>query len=147
MSVLRLAIPSPLRRHFDYLPPAGMSQEALGILQPGARMLVPFGQRQVTGYLLAVKPDSPLPAGSLKEVIKILDPAPLINAELVQLCEWAAGYYQHPPGEVFSAAFPRHLRGANAARPPGATGWQLTTRGMGLPAGALACQRFGSTTT
>ncbi len=58
MSVLRLAIPSPLRRTFDYLPPSGMSAAEIGALQPGVRLRVPFGRREVTGYLLAVCPES-----------------------------------------------------------------------------------------
>ena len=49
MSVLRLAIPSPLRRLFDYLPPGGMGAAAVASLQPGLRLKVPFGSRVVTG--------------------------------------------------------------------------------------------------
>jgi primosomal protein N' (replication factor Y) (superfamily II helicase) len=138
MSVLRLAIPSPLRRQFDYLPPAGMTTAELGKLRPGVRIRVPFGQRTVTGYLLAVSPHSSVPASGLKRAQEILDPAPLLNPALLRLCDWAARYYQHPVGEVYSAAFPRHLREGGASRPGGEPGWQLTARGMGLPSGALA---------
>ena len=69
MSVLRLAIPSPLRRQFDYLPPAGMNATQIDALEPGIRLRVPFGRREVTGYLLAVCPDSDLPAASLKPAL------------------------------------------------------------------------------
>ena len=54
MSILRLAIPSPLRRHFDYLPPVGVADAAIQALEPGTRLRVPFGRREVTGYLLEV---------------------------------------------------------------------------------------------
>ncbi|MDR6357140.1 primosomal protein N' [Pseudomonas psychrotolerans] len=37
--ILRLALPSPLRRLFDYLPPKGAAEEQL---RPGVRLRVPF---------------------------------------------------------------------------------------------------------
>ncbi|MCB1703025.1 MAG: primosomal protein N', partial [Halioglobus sp.] len=138
MPVLRLAIPSPLRRLFDYLPPRGMSDAEVAAMQPGMRLSVPFGPRQVTGYLVAVCSDSELPAATLKHVDAIIDSQPLIPPSLLQLCEWAARYYHHPPGEVFNAAFPRLLREGKAHQSIGLPGWRLTTHGKGLPAGALA---------
>ena len=138
MSVLRLAIASPLRRLFDYLPPGGMSAAAVKALQPGLRLKVPFGSRTVTGYLVKVCQDSELPESALKHAETILDDTPLVPATMLQLCDWAARYYQHPPGEVFAAAFPAALRQGKPHRPGGSPGWQLTTRGMGLPAGALS---------
>ena len=43
MSILRLAIPSPLRRSFDYLPPADMDAAIISTLSPGVRIKAPFG--------------------------------------------------------------------------------------------------------
>ncbi len=138
MSVLRLAIPSPLRRLFDYLPPQGTSNAEIKGLRPGQRLVVPFGPRRVTGYLVAVNEVSELPTAKLRHALSILDPEPLISTPLIQLCEWASRYYHHPPGEVFSAAFPRFLREGKEHRPTGIPGWRLTNRGLGLPPGALA---------
>jgi primosomal protein N' (replication factor Y) len=137
MSVLRLAIPSPLRRAFDYLPPEGMNEAQLHSLQPGIRLRVPFGQREVTGYLLAVATDSDAPAKSLKAALEILDTCPLISPELLQLCLWAADYYHHPQGEVFSAIFPKKLREGKAHQTLNVPAWRLTTHGLGLAVGAL----------
>lgn len=137
MFVLRLAIPSPLRRYFDYLPPAGTSEEALATLRPGMRLRVPFGPREVTGYLQEVSESTNAPAGSLKPALEILDDVPLIDAQLLQLCQWATAYYHHPPGEVFSAAFPKRLREGKPRQAPGVKGWRLSTRGKGLPPDAL----------
>jgi primosomal protein N' (replication factor Y) len=137
MPVLRLAIPCPLRRHFDYLPPQGMSEAELRRLQPGLRVRAPFGRRELTGYLLETAQGSELDAGALKPVLEIIDPDPLLPAAIWQLCQWAARYYHHPLGEVLGAAFPAYLRQGNPQRPIGTPGWQLTGRGLGLPAGAL----------
>jgi primosomal protein N' (replication factor Y) len=138
MTVLRLAIPSPLRTLFDYLPPQELSAAALGSLRPGQRLRVPFGHRELTAYLVKTAEDSDQKQEALKQAIELLDCDSLLPASLVQLCLWAADYYQHPVGEVFSAAFPRALREGKAHRTLSEPGWELTTRGRGLPHGALA---------
>ncbi len=138
MTVLRLAIPSPLRRLFDYLPPMGMSAAEAAALRPGQRLAVPFGSRQVTAYLVATGRDSELPQATLKHAVALLDVEPLVPPTLAQLCAWAARYYHHPPGEVFAAAFPRALRDGKQHQPAGVPGWRLTARGSGLPPGALS---------
>ncbi|RMS13993.1 Primosome assembly protein PriA, partial [Pseudomonas coronafaciens pv. garcae] len=50
-AILRLALPSPLRRLFDYRAPAGVTRSAL---QPGMRLRVPFGRREMIGILVEV---------------------------------------------------------------------------------------------
>jgi primosomal protein N' (replication factor Y) len=137
MSVLRVAIPSPLRCQFDYLPPEHLDSDEIHGLQPGVRVRVPFGTREVTGYLVEVAAESEVPAGKLKPVLEILDPVPLIDAALLQLCHWAADYYHHPLGEVYTALFPPRLRDGKPVQPTGTPAWQLTTRGKGLPPEAL----------
>ncbi|QIB65840.1 primosomal protein N' [Kineobactrum salinum] len=137
MSVLRLALPVPLRSLFDYLPPAGMTDRAVAQLQPGCRVLVPFGRRQLSGYLVEVTARSEQPASSLREALTVLDPEPLPGRAVWQLCLWAADYYQHPAGEVVALGFPQTLRDGQPHRPPGCTAWTLTQHGLGLPAGAL----------
>ncbi len=137
MPILRLAIPSPLRAEFDYLPPADMDEEQLAELKPGIRIRVSFGRREVIGFLMAVVPSSSIDASKLKTALEILDPTPLISETLVALCEWAATYYQHPVGEVMPAAFPPGLRKGRVHIPRGDPGWSLTVQGKGLPQGAL----------
>lgn len=137
MSVLRLAIPSPLRRNFDYLPPAGMSQAQIDTLQPGVRLRVPFGAREVTGYLLGVFTESAISEDALKPALELLDDSPLLDAQMLQLCHWAADYYHHPLGDVYTNLFPKRLREGKPVQLPGVPGWQITTRGKGLPEAAL----------
>ncbi len=137
MSVLRLAISCPLRSLFDYLPPAGLTAEALDGLQPGVRVKVDFGRRQLQGWLIEVAAESAVPATSLRAAQAVVDDAPLLSPWVLQLCRWAADYYQHPLGEVLEAAFPPGLRQAQSHQPPGQPGWRLSQRGKGLPGGAL----------
>ena len=129
MSILRLAIATPLRRLFDYLPPEGMDEAEVRALRPGIRLRVPFGTREVTGWLMAIGDHSELPSSSLKRVAAILDATPAAGDTLWQLCAWAAQYYHHPPGEVLAAAFPGRLRAGRERQLPGVAGWRLTARG------------------
>jgi primosomal protein N' (replication factor Y) len=137
MSVLRLAIPSPLRQLFDYLPPAGMAPEAARALEPGVRLRVPFGPRELTGILVKVL-DEPEPGGpKLKQALAVLEEKSLLNFSTLALCRWATSYYHHPPGEVYTCAFPNRLRRGGTRVRAGEPGWRLTTRGLGLPDKAL----------
>ncbi len=135
MSVTRIcqvAIPSPIRRHFDYLAP-----KTSIALKPGMRLRVPFGRRSVTGILLALAEDSPLPRARLKAVLEVLDAEPLIPEELFALLTWAADYYHHPIGEVLHAALPVALRQGALAEASGLEVWSLTSEGRALPPDAF----------
>lgn len=137
MPILRLAIATPLRRLFDYLPPADLEGEAAAALAPGTRVLAPFGHRQVCGVLVEIAEASELPAEKLKPALEILDPEPLVSHAVQALCSWAAEYYRHPLGEVFAAAFPTGLRRGKASGADTEPVWRLSQRGKGLPEGAL----------
>ncbi len=137
MPILRLAIPTPLRSLFDYLPPTQLSPAEVAALQPGSRLRVNFGRRQLQGYLVEVASASDVPGSALKEAGELLDTEALPAATLLQLCLWAADYYQHPPGEVLELAFPPGLRDGKPHHPPGDSAWTLSQRGRGLPEGAL----------
>ncbi|KRW61599.1 primosomal protein N' [Pseudomonas sp. TTU2014-080ASC] len=106
-AILRLALPSPLRRLFDYLAPAGVPRNAL---QPGARLRVPFGRREVIGILIEVTDQSDVPADKLKPALELLDPKSPIPEPLFKLCLWTAQYYQHSLGDTLSWALPVLLR-------------------------------------
>src|SRR5262245_24086387 len=109
--VFRVALDMPLRRAFDYLPPKGG-----GSIPPGSRVRVPFGRQRLVAVVLESASSSDLPPERLKPILEVLDPAPILDAGLMGLLRWAADYYHHPVGEVFSAALPKALRlGASAS--------------------------------
>lgn len=135
--ILQLAIPTPLRRRFDYLPPADLAGEQLRQWQPGMLLRVPFGAQEVIGVLLAINDSSQYPVHQLKPVIAAVELQPAFTPELLELCLWAADYYQSPPGEALHTALPALLRQGETARIRGETCYRLSTHGKGLPAGAL----------
>jgi len=110
--VYEIAVPTPLRRVFDYLP---ISPEER--LKPGSRVLVPFGKRCVVGFVISNKLSSSLHFSKLKTVVKNLDENPILSHQLLKLLLWSARYYQHPIGEVLNAAIPKKIRDPNSLRP------------------------------
>jgi primosomal protein N' (replication factor Y) len=126
-SLVRVAVPAPVRRYFDYLAPAAEAGPEPAI---GCRVRVPFGRsRQIVGVVVERPQASDVPATSLRPISEVIDTDPLLSAELVAMLRWAAQYYHHPPGEVFAAALPGTLK--RGRQPPTAdlSGWALTAQG------------------
>src|ERR1700676_422037 len=73
--ILQIALDTPLRRVFDYRPPAHF--EAPGAPPLGVRVRVPFGRRQLIGILVGVACESAVVAPKLKEALAILDEQPI----------------------------------------------------------------------
>ena len=134
---LELALPTPLRRRFDYLAPAEMSREQTQQLQAGCLVRVPFGHQELTGVLITVKTSTDQDPAKLRPALAVINPEPALDESLLQLMLWAADYYQCPEGEALSTALPVLLRQGEAAQERREHCWQLTTEGKGLPAGAL----------
>jgi primosomal protein N' (replication factor Y) len=112
--VLKIAIPRPLRRSFDYLPPPGVD---LSALQMGLRVEVPFGSRKTVGYLLGVGQSEVADKALLKPALSLLDREPLLFSDDCAILLWASRYYHYPIGEVFATAFPVLLRQGGSAEP------------------------------
>jgi primosomal protein N' (replication factor Y) len=136
--IIRVAVPSPLRRTFDYLIP-----ENLGLtltessVQPGCRVMVPFGKREVTGLIIELGNNSEFALEKLKPVSQLIDARPLLPEPLFKMFIWAANYYQHPIGDALFSTLPVLLRTGALPPPQGQHCWQLTTHGKGLGADSL----------
>lgn len=120
-TVVRVALPAPLHRCFDYLPPANPEFR----LEPGVRVRVPWGRRERVGILVAVAEGSLLPAERLRPLHGVLDPQPLLPPALLELGLWAARYYLHPPGEALQAFLPGPLRRGQPLPSDGIAAWRL----------------------
>lgn len=103
---VEVALPLPLRQTFTYILPVGLQEN----IQIGARLLVPFGKRQLTGYVVALHqvldPEIEIEESALKEVIELLDSEPLLTEEIIKLTQWTADYYASSWGEVLKASLP-----------------------------------------
>ncbi len=113
-TVLKIAVPVPMHRLFDYLPPAGTKLETV---TPGVRVEVPFGRRRKQGILLEITDTSDIAPERLREACRIIDTTPLLSGTDLRLMRWASHYYHHPIGEAMSAALAAVLRKGESAEP------------------------------
>ncbi|MDQ2069932.1 primosomal protein N' [Natronospira bacteriovora] len=134
-TVWRVAIPSPLRRLFDYLPPDTPVSGPVA----GRRVRVPFGSRQLVGLVVETgEADPAMPRSRLRRISRLLDEAPVVPADMLRLALWSVSYYHHPPGEVLEHLLPVALRRGEAATRSAERWWQLSEEGRHLSPGDLA---------
>lgn len=100
---IEVGVALPVHGAFTYQVPDAF----LSLVMPGKRVLVPFKQRHVTGYVLG--PSQPIPQKKIKCIIDVLDDQPLFPASMTSFFKWIASYYIHPIGEVIRTALPRGL--------------------------------------
>jgi len=87
--ILQVALDTPLRRVFDYLPPA-QRPPAQAAPRPGVRVLVPFGRQRLIGILVGIVAESTLPLPKLKAAHELLDEHPVFDPVTFELLRWAA---------------------------------------------------------
>ena len=95
------SLPVPLDQAFTYSLPETLRHR----VREGSRVLAPFGARKLTGVVLRLHDDPP-PSGNAREVLRLLDEEPVLDAELLKLGRWIADYYCAPLGEVLRAMTP-----------------------------------------
>ena len=103
LSVIRVAVALPVWETFHYTVPSTLRPKA----RVGCRVLVPFGKRKVTGYI--VEEISCSREGELKSISEVLDPEPLFQQTMVPFFRWLSEYYLHPLGRLIQAALPGGL--------------------------------------
>ena len=122
---IQVALPVPLPRVFDYLPPAGEILPAVG-----TRVLVPLGRRRLVGIVCGRSTHTEVPVSRLLPIERVLDEhEPLLDTHLMDLLRWCWQYYKHAPGEVLAGALPPALRRADAVLPPAPQQYRLTAAG------------------
>jgi len=95
-----VSLPVPMDQAFTYALPETLRHR----VRTGSRVLVPFGPRKMTGVVLNCHDERP--AVATREALRLLDPEPVLDAELLALGRWIAGYYCAPLGEVLRGMLP-----------------------------------------
>ena len=95
-----VSLPVPMDQPFTYSLPLTLQHR----VKDGCRVLVPFGSRKLTGVVLERhdrRPDMPV-----RDVLRLIDPEPVLDHELMRLARWIANYYCAPLGEVLRSMLP-----------------------------------------
>ena len=129
LRLLRVAVPSPLRRAFDYLPP---DTPAESLPPPGSRVQVPFGRGARVGMVIAHVDHTDVPRQRLKRISRVIDAEPLLDGENLAFLSWASDYFHHPIGEVVLGVLPAGLRAGKPLPASGESLWRLTESGSAL---------------
>jgi len=95
-----VSVPAPLDQPFTYSLPETLRHR----VRPGSRIVVPFGPRKLTGVILRCHDDPP--AMATREALRLIDSEPVLDAELLSLGRWIAGYYCAPLGDVLRGMLP-----------------------------------------
>ena len=90
----------PAMRSFTYSVPEALA----GTVAEGMRVVVPFGKRSVTGYVLGLRDHSDHP--SPRPIERLADEPALLLAYQVELARWVAHHYAAPLPEVVRAMIP-----------------------------------------
>ena len=117
--VAQVAVPLPITTPaFSYLIPAELAPKAI----PGVRVVVPFSNREITGYIVGIEDSNPSETGSssrgrpgpgrskIKSILSILDDQPVLSSGMLQLTKWVGEYYGSSWGEAIENALPRWVK-------------------------------------
>ncbi|MDP3937966.1 MAG: primosomal protein N' [Deltaproteobacteria bacterium] len=141
-STVEVGVLAPPAGTFTYAVPPGLAAR----VRPGARILVPFGRRRLTGIALGEgrRDEGGAPRDvALREILDVLDDdLPALPESIIALLRWVADYYLHPLGLTLRAALPTALvassRRTIVLTPAGREMVDTGVGETGLPAEALA---------
>jgi primosomal protein N' (replication factor Y) len=100
---LEVAVALPVYHTFTYSVPPFL----IPFIEAGKRVLVPFGQRRITGYIMGSATETE-PA-EIKHILDVLDQESLFPSSMIPFYQWIADYYKHPIGDVIKNALPGGL--------------------------------------
>ncbi len=85
-----------------------------GVVRPGQRVRVPLGRGNQPAVGYCVRVDAAIPDGMaprrLKDLLEVLDDPPLIDAAMLELTRWMAGYYACSWGQALDAVVPAGVK-------------------------------------
>ena len=106
---IEVAVAMPVHGTFTYHVPEDLARLA----SAGTRVLVPFGRRRATGYVLGPAP--PTDRADIKPIVDVLDERPVFPSAMIPFLRWTADYYKHPLGQVIETALPGGLTVSESA--------------------------------
>jgi primosomal protein N' (replication factor Y) len=101
--IIEVAVTLPVHKTYSYAAADNLSN----VIATGKRIIVPFGRRRITGYVLGTAHETP--DLSLKKILDVLDDRPLFPASMVPFFRWVSKYYMFPIGQVIKNALPGGL--------------------------------------
>lgn len=92
---------------FDYEVPSFLHGKNIA----GYRVLVPFGNRKIEGYVIKQKETTKVEANKLKSLIKLIDEKPTILPEMIELMTFMVDKFHLKKVDVLRLFIPSEMRG------------------------------------
>ncbi len=96
-----VVFPLPFRNAFTYSIP----KDLVDAVKTGVRVVVPFGKRTLTGYVINVSETTKVEKG-IKKITDVLDETPIFTSESLKFYQWVADYYISSLGEAIKNSIP-----------------------------------------
>ncbi len=96
-----VVFPLPFRNAFTYSIPKQLEDS----VKIGVRVVVPFGKRTLTGYVINVTETTKVEKG-IKKIQDVLDEIPIFSKESLKFYQWVADYYISSLGEAIKNSIP-----------------------------------------
>ncbi len=92
-------VPIPSDEGFTYRIP----EELADFISPGIQVIVPFGNRYLSGIVVQVSGELPagIAAAELKSIYDVVDTQPVVTPDLIRMLHWISDYYLCYLGEAF----------------------------------------------
>ena len=97
-------LPLPIPKLFTYL----VTEEEYNFIQPGIRIVVPFGNKKKYAAL-SHRTHQNAPPYEAKSIEYIIDQQAVVSSKQLELWEWISHYYMSPLGSVLRTAVPSIL--------------------------------------
>jgi len=101
---------SNIDRVFDYYVDINIETPILG-----TRVLVPFNNRQIEGFVVRIKDNTEVPSNKMKSIIKVLDDYPVLNIKQLDLAFWMKRQYSCLLVHSLRVMIPAQLRGGKVS--------------------------------
>ncbi len=92
----------PVNQAFTYSIPESLSTKAL----VGSRILVPFGQSTVTGFIVRLRKKRQSTEIKLKDIVEVLGEEPVFSSSFLSFTQKLSDYYYSSWGELLQASLP-----------------------------------------
>ncbi len=105
-------VPLAVKNEFTYRGPFEMN----GFIQPGMRVVVPFGKARLYTAIVSKVHEQPPATYQAKYLEYLLDEYPVVTGKQYQFWKWISSYYMAPIGDVMNAALPSNFKLASETK-------------------------------
>ena len=110
LSIVHVVLDVPLAKHFDFL------GSDVTVDDVGRIVIVPFGNKKLTGVIVGLGEKTDVPAEKLKSIIHVQRLLPRFSAKDFTLFRFCESYYHYPLGPIALNALPPGMRAAKPAQ-------------------------------